>query len=145
MGYTPYKAQRMQSPMTQKSKSGDKDENRKLTLEQLAAQNKSKYNATMDSMSNEQSAGNLGKGEWDAQNKKSFDKYTSTNKAQSDSINSVINTENLANQARVDSTNKSNQARVDSTNASQKEALRAYNAGEITLNEAKSKGLKLKK
>tara|TARA_R110002096_G_scaffold19492_1_gene64922 strand:+ start:1297 stop:1539 length:243 start_codon:yes stop_codon:yes gene_type:complete len=56
MGYTPYKAQRMHSPMTQVSKSGKKDEDRSKTNDELNAKYYKQYlaktNASSDSISN---------------------------------------------------------------------------------------------
>lgn len=56
MGYTPYKAQRMQSPMTQISKSGKEGEDRNLTNKELNdkyyKQYVAKSKASSDSISN---------------------------------------------------------------------------------------------
>jgi len=56
MGYTPYKAHRMKSPMPQVSKSGKKDEDRNKTNEELNdkyyKQYLTKKNASSDSISN---------------------------------------------------------------------------------------------
>ena len=94
----------------------------------------------MDSMSNEQSAGNLKKGEWDSKNKLEFNKMENLNKASLDSINNVINKENL----QIKNENATNRAKVDSTNKAREQALKDYNSGKITMNEAKSKGITFK-
>jgi len=92
MGYTPYKAQRMQSPMAQKSNAepeGNKknrNENKLETINQVTGQRADKYKKDVTGLSTDTSLSNNQKA---AKNKELFANMKKANKSSTDSINRV--------------------------------------------------------
>ena len=103
MGYTPYKAQRMQSPMAQKSKSKKNwdGEDRNLTMEEVSAsKDKTAFNEYEGQLAELSKNTSLSNNQKSAQNAKNHKQYIiNSNKAQNVSNDSipVLYSKNLLN------------------------------------------------